>query len=69
MTWRHRCDELRALGDVSLAEYLDQTGLEIEDVYTGNRSWTDMRRQLGLVTNRLAGTNRRCCARLAGCCT
>ena len=54
-TWRHRCDELRALGDVSLAEYLDQTGLEIEDVYAGNRSWTDMRRHVGLVTERAGG--------------
>ncbi len=54
-TWRHRCDELRALGDVSLAEYLDLTGLEIEDVYAGNRSWTDMRRHVGLVTERAGG--------------
>ena len=53
-TWRHG-DELRSLGDVSLATYLDETGLELEDVYAGNRSWTDMRRHVGLVTERAGG--------------
>jgi len=43
-TWRERCAELRALGDVSLAEYLDHTGLELEDVYAGNHSWSELRR-------------------------
>ena len=31
--WRTKCEELRALGDVSLTEYLEETGLELEDVY------------------------------------
>ena len=31
--WRAKCDELRSLGDVSLATYLDETGLELEDIY------------------------------------
>ncbi len=35
-------------GDVSLAEFLDQTGMELEDVYTGNRSWSDLRAEAGL---------------------
>jgi superfamily II DNA or RNA helicase len=47
-TWRARCAELRALGDVSLAEYLDHTGLELEDVYAGNRSWSELRRAAGV---------------------
>ena len=48
--WRERQAELRALGDVSLAEYLEHTGLELEDVYAGNHSWTELRRSAGLAT-------------------
>ena len=36
------------MGDVSLGSYLEQTGLELEDVYAGNHSWTEMRRQAGI---------------------
>ncbi len=46
--WRERCAELRSLGDVSLGSYLEQTGLELEDVYAGNHNWTEMRRQAGI---------------------
>lgn len=49
-TWRERCDELRSLGDVGLDEYLESSGLELEDVYAGNHSWTEMRREAGLDT-------------------
>ncbi len=49
-TWRERCQELRSLGDVSLGEYLESSGLEPEDVYAGGHSWTEMRRQVGLAT-------------------
>ena len=52
--WREKCSELRSLGDVSLTTYLEQTGLELEDIYAGNRSWTEMRRAAGLPT-RAAG--------------
>ena len=48
--WRERQAELRTLGDVSLAEYLEHTGLELEDVYAGNHSWTELRRSAGLST-------------------
>jgi hypothetical protein len=48
--WRAKCDELRALGDVSLATYLEETGLELEDVYANSRSWTEIRRAVGLPT-------------------
>jgi superfamily II DNA or RNA helicase len=49
-TWRERCGELRSLGDVSLGEYLESSGLELEDLYTGNHSWSEMRREAGLAT-------------------
>ncbi|MEU5943550.1 DUF3427 domain-containing protein [Micromonospora sp. NPDC047548] len=42
--------ELRQLGDVSLAEFLRETGLEVEDIYR-NKSvggWTGLRRLAGL---------------------
>ena len=48
--WRDKCNELRALGDVALAEYLEHTGLDLEDVYTGGHSWTEMRRVARLLT-------------------
>ena len=37
-----------SLGDVTLGEYLESSGLELEDVYAGGHSWTEMRREVGL---------------------
>jgi len=51
-TWRERCEELRSLGDVNLDEYLESSGLELEDIYAGGHSWTEMRREVGLVAGR-----------------
>ena len=48
--WPERCEELRALGDVSLAKYLEETGLDLADVYAGTHSWSEMRRVAGLDT-------------------
>jgi len=48
--WKHKVAELRSLGDVSLASYLHETGLDLEDVYTGNRTWSDLRRAANLAT-------------------
>lgn len=48
--WRDKCNELRSLGDVSLAEYLEETGLDLDDIYTGGHTWTEMRRVAGLST-------------------
>lgn len=48
--WRAKCDELRSLGNISLAKYLEETGLELEDVYANNRSWSALRRAVGLPT-------------------
>ena len=42
--WKDRIRELRELGDVSLPEFLMETGLELGDVYRGNHTWTEMRR-------------------------
>ncbi len=52
--WPTRRQELRSLGDVSLGTYLEETGLELEDVYAGNHSWSEMRRAEDLPT-RTAG--------------
>ncbi|MFG1913953.1 DUF3427 domain-containing protein [Micromonospora sp. NPDC048898] len=45
--------ELRQLGDVSLATFLHETGLEIEDVYRSASigGWTGLRRLAGLETS------------------
>jgi superfamily II DNA or RNA helicase/HKD family nuclease len=45
-----RREELRSLGDVSLAKYLEETRLELEDVYANDRSWSELRRSVGLPT-------------------
>lgn len=47
-TWKQRVQELRDLGDNSLSDYLHETGLELTDIYRGNRTWTEMRRAAGL---------------------
>lgn len=47
-TWRQRVTELRELGDVSLATYLEETGLELDDVYQGKHTWSELRRDAGI---------------------
>ncbi|XYI02547.1 DUF3427 domain-containing protein [Sorangium sp. So ce1128] len=49
--WTAKVEELRRMalgGDVSLARFLEETGLEIEDVYVGPRSWSELREDAGL---------------------
>ena len=48
--WRDKCEELRSLGNVSLRTYLTETGLELEDVYANNHTWSEMKRVAGLPT-------------------
>jgi superfamily II DNA or RNA helicase len=48
-TWRKRVEELRQLGDVTLTRFLEETGLELEDIYANNRSWTELRREANIV--------------------
>ena len=44
--WPAKVEELRSLrrlrGDVSMREYLDESGLDHQDVYENNRSWSDL---------------------------
>ena len=47
-TWPARVAELRSLGDVDLATFLTESGLDLEDIYTGGRSWTALRAAAGL---------------------
>src|SRR5205085_12131679 len=41
--------ELRALGDVPLRTFLEQTGAEPEDLYSGRRTFTSLRRAVGFL--------------------
>jgi hypothetical protein len=54
-------------GDVTLKQFLDATGLDLDDVYAGNYSWSDLRDRAGL-DRAAAGdhepTLRRACGRL-----
>jgi superfamily II DNA or RNA helicase/HKD family nuclease len=57
--WNEKCAELRALGQISLIEYLSETGLDLEDVYDGRHSWTEMRRDAGQVAEPLGSLETR----------
>jgi superfamily II DNA or RNA helicase len=50
--WNEKAAELRALaGDrptISLAEFLSESGLDLDDIYVNNRSWSDLREAAGL---------------------
>lgn len=50
--WPSRVEALRQLAvrvpDPSLASYLEETGLEPEDIYSGNRSWSELREDAGV---------------------
>ncbi len=51
--WRSRRAELASLaarGDLDLRGFLEETGLELEDIYASGRSWTELRRAVGLPT-------------------
>jgi superfamily II DNA or RNA helicase len=69
--WREKADELSSLErehpGLSLRGFLEASGLDLEDVYAGNRSWSDLREQAGLELH-AAGpheeTLRRACGRL-----
>jgi superfamily II DNA or RNA helicase/HKD family nuclease len=69
--WSERVESLRRLTaqgvTCTLAGYLEETGEELEDVYAGNKSWSDLRSDAGL-TEQPAGSHeailRRACGRL-----
>ena len=58
-TWRQRVQELRELGNVSLADYLDETGLELDDIYRNNHTWTELRRIAGIAATPAADGERK----------
>jgi superfamily II DNA or RNA helicase/HKD family nuclease len=41
-------EDLRQVGDVPLAAFLAAAGIELEDVYAGDWSWSELRRRAGL---------------------
>ena len=52
--WMAKVQELRLLAvhntDVSIAAFLNETGLDLEDIYTSSKSWTELQRDAGLST-------------------
>jgi superfamily II DNA or RNA helicase len=69
--WTDRVEALRSLAtggaNCTLAKYLEETGLDLDDVYTGNKSWSDLRSDAGITVSP-AGPHemapRRACGRL-----
>jgi hypothetical protein len=53
--WTAKVEELRATAGsgqtVHLAEFLSESGLEVEDLYTGGKSWSDLLDAAGLSTS------------------
>jgi superfamily II DNA or RNA helicase len=48
--WKERVAELQSTGDVSLPKFLEQSGLELDDIYANNRSWSELGRAAGFET-------------------
>ncbi len=53
--WTAKVDELRSLrrerSDIGLAEFLAESGLDLDDIYDGGRTWSDLQEAAGLVTS------------------
>ncbi len=69
--WPAKVEELHQLAsrkpDIGLAEFLSETGLDLDDIYTGGKSWSDLRADAGLLTATPGpheGVLRRSCGRL-----
>ena len=69
--WPRKVAELRSLAlehpGLHLMDYLHQTGLDLEDVYANNRSWSELREAAGLTVappGSHEGMLRRACGRL-----
>jgi superfamily II DNA or RNA helicase/HKD family nuclease len=69
--WTAKVEELRGLVrtgiDINLARYLEETGLDVADVYDGSRSWSDLQSEAGvavLAKGPQEDTLRRACGRL-----
>ena len=69
--WSAKVEELRGYAkgaaEVSLSDFLSETGIELEDIYAGGKSWSDLCQDAGLEVLP-TGSNeevlRRACARL-----
>jgi superfamily II DNA or RNA helicase/HKD family nuclease len=48
--WTDQVAELRSIGDVSLPKFLERSGVELDDIYANNRSWSELRRAAGFQT-------------------
>lgn len=52
--WQAKVEELRLLAtstnDVSIEAFLNETGLDLEDIYTSNKSWTELCQEAGIGT-------------------
>lgn len=52
--WKEKAEELRALAltqaSVSLADFLESSGLDLDDIYDNSRSWSELREAAGLET-------------------
>jgi len=52
--WPGKVEEMRALvrdrGDLTMADYLRETGLEVADIYAGGHSWSELREAANLPT-------------------
>jgi superfamily II DNA or RNA helicase/HKD family nuclease len=59
--WKARVDELRSLRqvrpDIDLAGFLDESGLDLDDLYANNRSWSDLLDAADATTAAAAGAN------------
>lgn len=69
--WAEKAAELAARETehpgLTLAQFVDTSGLELEDIYRGNRSWSDLREHAGLnvlSAGRHEADLRRACGRL-----
>ena len=69
--WTAKVDELRVLArtgaPVTLARYLDESGLELEDLYSGGKSWSELCQDAGLAVLARGPSEdvlRRACGRL-----
>ena len=52
--WPAKVDELRSLAATTptstLVEFLDESGLDLDDVYDGSQGWSDLREAAGVPT-------------------
>jgi superfamily II DNA or RNA helicase len=69
--WAAKVEELRSMrthgSDVTLGQYLQSSGLDLEDVYESNHSWSELREAAGLPVASAGPENdllRRACGRM-----